>query len=191
MKTFKEYLAESKKAYSFKIKVAGELPEKFQENLKLHLDRCKVITLEKLTTTPVQKLPLDFPTLENKEVTVFEVVCEYPITGPEIVSSIRDIGLAEEYFRVRGSGEPSELDQLFVDNEPSGEALLNDSQYKETVNVKHKEYFGDDFNKGFLKDLEKSAKARKKDGMQTEYKLPKVKTDKVGASSPIGAKELR
>ena len=86
MKTFKEYLSESKKVYSFKIKVAGELPEKFQENLKAKLDRCKVMTLEKVTTTPVQKLPLDFPTLENKEVTVFEVVCEYPVTGPEIVS---------------------------------------------------------------------------------------------------------
>ncbi len=191
MKTFKEYLAESKKAYSFKIKVAGELPEKFQETLKTHLDRCKVLTLEKVTTTPVQKLPLDFPTLENKEVTVFEVVCEYPVTGPEIVSDIKDMGIAEECFRVRGSGEPSELDQLIVDNEPTGEALLNDSQYKETSAVKHKEYFGDDFNKGFLKDLEKSAKARKKEGMQTEYKLPKAKTDKAGASSPIGAKELR
>ncbi len=191
MKTFKEYLAESKKAYSFKIKVAGELPEKFQESLKSRLDRCKVMTLEKIATTPVQKLPLDFPTLENKEVTVFEVVCEYPITGPEIVSSIKDMGIAEECFRVRGSGEPSELDQLLVDDEPSGQALLNDSQYKETTAIKHKEYFGDDFNKGFLKDLEKSAKARKKDGMQTEYKLPKSKTDKAGASSPIGAKELR
>ncbi len=191
MKTFKEYLAESKKAYSFKIKVAGELPEKFQENLKTRLDRCKVMTLEKVATTPVQKLPLDFPTLENKEVTVFEVVCEYPITGPEIVSSIKDMGLEEACFRVRGSGEPSELDQLFLDNEASGESLLNDSQYKETTAIKHKEYFGDDFNKGFLKDLEKSAKARKKDGMQTEYKLPKSKTDKAGANSPIGAKELR
>ncbi len=191
MKTFKEYLAESKKVYSFKIKVAGDLPEKFQENIKVKLDRCKVMTLEKVSTTPVQKLPLDFPTLENKEVTVFEVVCEYPVTGPEIVSDIKDMGIAEECFRVRGSGEPSELDQLIVDNEPTGEALLNDSQYKETSAVKHKEYFGDDFNKGFLKDLEKSAKARKKEGMQTEYKLPKAKTDKAGASSPIGAKELR
>jgi hypothetical protein len=30
MKTFKEYLAEGKKVYDFKIKVAGELPENFQ-----------------------------------------------------------------------------------------------------------------------------------------------------------------
>ena len=135
MKTLKEYLAESKKVYSFKIKVAGELPEKFQENLKTKFDRCKVVTLEKVATTPVQKLPLDFPTLENKEVTVFEIVCEYPITGPEIVSDIKDMGLAEECFRVRGSGEPTELDQLLVDNEPSGEALLNDSQCRIVVRI--------------------------------------------------------
>ena len=45
MKTFKEYLTESKKIYSFKIKVAGELPQNFQENLKQQLDRCKVAQL--------------------------------------------------------------------------------------------------------------------------------------------------
>ena len=33
MKTFKEYLVENKKIYSFKIKVAGDVPEKFQEAL--------------------------------------------------------------------------------------------------------------------------------------------------------------
>jgi hypothetical protein len=34
MKTFKEYLTESKKVYNFKIKVAGDLPEDFEKNLK-------------------------------------------------------------------------------------------------------------------------------------------------------------
>lgn len=187
MKTFKEYLAESKKVYSFKIKVAGDLPEKFQEGLKARLDRCKVVTLEKQSTTPIQKVPLDFPTLENKEVTVFEVICEYPITAPEIAVDIKNMGLDEDCFRVRGSGEPSEQDQILADAEPSGEALLNDSQYKEATDAKHKDYFGDDFNKGFLKDLSKAAKDRKKEGVQTEYKLPKAKTDKAGAKSAIGS----
>ena len=67
MKSFKQYLTESQKVYSFKVKIAGELPEKFQEGLKTRLDRCKVMTIEKITTTPIQKLPLDFPNMENKE----------------------------------------------------------------------------------------------------------------------------
>jgi hypothetical protein len=187
MKTFKEYLAESKKTYSFKVKVAGELPEKFQENLKTHLDRCKVVTLEKISTTPIQKNPVDFPEMENKEVSIFEVVCEYPITAPEISATVKSMGIDENCFRVRGSGEPSEVEQLLADNKPSGESLLNDSQYKDEGKINHKDYFGDDFNKGFLKDLSKAAKDRKKEGVQTEYKLPKAKTDKAGAKSAIGS----
>ena len=189
MKPFTEYLAESKKIYNFKVKVAGELPEDFQENLKTALDRCKCIKLEKIKTTPIQALPLDFPAMKNCEVTVFEVVCEYPITGPEITNDVKALGLDEACFRVRGGSEPTEADQVLLDNEPSGESLLLDSSYKENTNVKHKDYFGDDFNKGFLKDLEKTAKQRKKDQTgPTEYKLPKGKTDKLGLKSAMGSK---
>ena len=95
MKTFKEYLAEGKKSYSFKIKVAGDLPEDFQSNLKTSLERCKVMKMEKLSTTPIQALPMDFPTMKNCEVHVFEVACEYPITGPEICSDIKSMGLTK------------------------------------------------------------------------------------------------
>ncbi len=186
MKTFKEYLVESKKIYSFKVKVAGEIPEKFQEGLKSRLDRCKVLTFEKVTTTPIQKLPLDFPGMENKEVTVFEVVCEYPITAPEIAADVKNMGLDENCFRVRGSGEPSEVDQLSLDDEPTS-TLLDDADYKEAGKIKHKDYFGDDFNKGFLKDLAKTAKERSKDTGKGEYKLPKAKQDKAGAKSAMGS----
>jgi hypothetical protein len=189
MKLFKEYLAEGKKVYNFKVKVAGELPESFQENLKTSLDRCKCIKLEKLTTTPIQALPLDFPTMKNCEVHVFEVICEYPITSPEIISDVKALGLDEDCFRVRGSGEPSEADQVTQNEIINPDGLLTDSNYKESSNVKHKDYFGDDFNKGFLKDLEKTSKKNKKDQTgPTEYKLPKAKTDKTGLKSAMGSK---
>jgi len=183
MKTFKEYLAESKKVYDFKIKVAGELPEKFQENLKEKLGRCGVKTFEKVTTTPIQALPLDFPDHPNCEVTIFEVICEYPVTSPEIANDIKTMGIPESCFRVRGSNEPTESEQVLAAVEPSGKALLDDAQYKEADKVKVKDYFGDDFNKGFLKDLEKTSKAIKKDKGIGEYKLPKTKT--AGSSSPM------
>lgn len=186
MKTFKEYLAESKKVYSFKVKVAGELPENFQKNLKNQLAEHGVITLEKLATTPIQETPLDFPEMKNCEVHVFEVICEYPVTSPELVHDIKCMGLDECCFRVRGSGEPSEQDQITATDEPSGEALLDEVEYKDTK-VKHKDYFGDDFNKGFLKDLEKAAKARNKEDGVGEYKLPKGKQDKAGVKSALGS----
>lgn len=187
MKTFKEYLTESKKLYSFKVKVAGELPEKFQEGLKTRLTRCGVVTLEKVGTTPVQALPLDFPEKKNCEVHIFEVVCEYPITAPEIVTDLKGMGLNDDCYRVRGSNEPTEADQATMNNEPSGEALLDDADYKESGKIKQKDWFGDDYNKGFLKDLSKAAKERVKEQGQTEYKLPKAKQDKAGAKSALGS----
>ena len=180
MKSFKEYLTENKKVYSFKIKVAGELPDKFQETLKTSLDRCKVMTFEKIATTPIQKLPMDFPGHENVEVSIFEVICEYPITPPEVAVHVKSSGIPESRFRVRGSGEPSEVDQALMDSTESADPMAD-------AKVNHKDYFGDDFNKGFLKDLEKTAKARKKENGQGEYKLPKGKQDKAGAKSALGS----
>jgi hypothetical protein len=187
MKTFKQYLAEGKKVYDFKIKVAGPLPEKFEENLKERLGRCKVMTFEKIKTTPIQALPLDFPDHPNTEVTIYEVICEYPITSPEISNDIKEMGIPASCFRVRGAGEPSEQDQILATAEPSGEALLDDASYKEAGKIKTKDYFGDDFNKGFLKDLAKTAKQLKKENGQGEYKLPKTKQNKEGAKSAIGS----
>ena len=188
MKNFKEYLTESKKVYSFKVKVAGELPEKFQEGLTTRLGRCGVMTVKKLTTTPIQESPLDFPELKNMEVTVFEVICEYPVTSPEIAEDIKCMGVEEAHFRVRGSNQPSEQEQVLANDEPSGEALLDEIDLDKNVGkVKVKDYFGDDFNKSFLKELSKTAKQQKKDNGQGEYKLPKNKQDKEGAKSAVGS----
>jgi hypothetical protein len=192
MKTLKEYLTESKKVYSFKVKVAGDLPENFQESLKKSLEKYQIVTLEKMTT-PIQESPMDFPELANKEVTIFDLVVEYPITAPEITNFVKDIGVSEECFRVRGSSEPSEYEQLTAENDPSGNALLNDPYYKESTAIKHKDYFGADFNKNFLKELAKVSKERNKELGIDKAKpdvlgeAPKIKTDKDGAKSAIGS----
>jgi hypothetical protein len=90
---------------------------------------------------------------------------------------------------VRGSNEPSEQEQVLANAEPSGEALLDEQDLeKGNTKIKHKDYFGDDFNKGFLKELEKTSKASKKENGQGEYKLPKHKQDKEGANSAMGSK---
>lgn len=194
MKTFKQYLTESAKVYNFKIKVADKIPEGFEDKLKNSLERYKVVTFNKISTTPVQKLPLDFPRLNNVEVTIYEAVLEYPATAPQIVANIKEIGLKEENFRVRGAGEPSEVDQLMQEEEATAESLLQDPAYTETENVKHKEYFGADYNKAFLNDLQKVAKERKKT-LGQDKAMPDVlgslgnpKFDKAGINSPIGSK---
>lgn len=80
MKTLREYIAESKKTYSFKIGVAGELPEGFNERLKTALEKFSIASLSTGKKTPIQERPLDFPTLENMEVTYWDAEVQYPTT---------------------------------------------------------------------------------------------------------------
>lgn len=192
MKTFTEYLTEAKKTYSVLVKVAGELPEGFADELKGRLSPRVIANFEQLKTTPVTETPLDFPELCNVEVHTFNIVTEYPITTSEVEKEIFEMGCCEPgYYKVRNSLSPSEEYQA-TDDKKEG-ALLHDNEYKEALKIKHKEYFGDDFNNSFLKDLAKTAKERKKELGHDKLKadiyqdVPKLKQDKAGAKSPVGS----
>lgn len=175
MRSFKEYLTESQKTYAFKVKVAGPVPEKFVENTKARLAKYGCSKFEQTSTTPIQATPLDFPELCNVEVTMFEAECSYPVTPPELLMAIRSsVAISETHIRVRNFREAEELeaiDSLVGDAaEKKKTALLNDPAYKEAEKVKSKNYFGDDFNKALLKDLQKTAKQRKKELGQKDVK---------------------
>jgi hypothetical protein len=192
MKSFKEYLTENTKVYTFKVKLAGDLPENFQSEFKNKLSDVECSSIERSKKTPIQSSPLDFPDLKNTEVSVFEVVCQYPITPPELVQKIKEMGIDETYVRVRTGSDPSNLEyESFSDQEKSGESIL-ENPVLSTGDPEVKDYFGDEYNKSFLKELSKTSKqkAKEKSG-PVEYKLPKVKSDKAGIKSPIGTKELR
>lgn len=181
MKTFKEYLVESKKAYPFRLKVAGELPENFESKIKECLGAVNPTLVEK-SKTPIMAQPLDFPDLHNMEVHTFEVICEYPITAPEIAQHIKHY-VPESHFRIRNGDDPGEAEHATFDPVPNGESVLEEPEYDDKV--KAKDYFGDEFNKSFLKELQKTAKARNKEEGKGEYKLPKAKQDKAGTASPL------
>ena len=188
MKTLKEYLTESKKVYSFKIKIACDLPEGFEANFKKALEKYSVCRFEKTKTTPVQESPMDFPEVKNASVTMFEVDLDYPIISPEIVNMLTaDLGCQEEHVRVRGANEPDYEEAVKATDEPSGKALL-DQPYEK--GEKFKNYFGDAYNKSFLKDLEKASKQRKKDLGQKDVKAgAKDAGPDYGSksSSPVGS----
>lgn len=81
---FKKILAESKKTYKFKLGLAGELPENINDTLKTALSKYEIVNLSKGKKTPIQERPLDFPKLQNMEVTYFDAELAYPTT-PDIL----------------------------------------------------------------------------------------------------------
>ena len=186
MKTLNEYLTESKKVYSFKIKIACDLPEGFEANFKAALEKYSVSRFEKTKTTPVQESPMDFPMVKNASVTMYEVDLFYPIISPEIVNMLTaDLGCREEHVRVRGANE---ADIEYDASAKTIEKALLDTPYEK--GAKFKDYFGDAYNKSFLKDLEKASKQRKTDLGQKDVKAgAKDAGPDYGSktSSPVGS----
>jgi len=80
MKSFSEYLTESKKTYDFKIGVAGDYATDCKAGLENALGKFGIVKITDGKRVPISKRPLDFPQLENIDVTYFEAEVTYPTT---------------------------------------------------------------------------------------------------------------
>lgn len=194
MKSFIEYLSESKeeKKYSFKIKIAGDLPEHCEDVMETALQKYQVSKFAKTKTTPIQAKIIDFPTMENVQVTIFEVDLDYPTTSQVLSSYMAEqTGVPLDRIRVRSPLEDAEAELNIEHLEVDKKALLTQDYQKEN----NQSTVGDKGISNFLKDL---AKVRKE---HVQYKgvndailakkAPKEKSQEqakpVAGKSPIGS----
>jgi|TARA_R110000851_G_scaffold19575_1_gene60136 hypothetical protein len=118
MKSFIEHLTESEKVYEFKIRVAGELPEGFDDKLEMILKKYDLVSISSGTKTPIQSTPYHFPRVQNAEVYTFDAEVRYPITSPILQSYISDCcGISKTHLVVTSATEPFE--ELAKDEEAS------------------------------------------------------------------------
>ena len=166
MRSFKEYLAENieEKKYTFKVKIAGDLPENCEDVMETILKKYEVAKFAKSKTTPIQTKLRDFPTMENAQVNIFEVELSYPTTSTVLTNYISEhTGITADRIRVRSPLEEaeSELNTEHA-NEKDGQSLLTQDYQKES----HQDKVGD---KGVANLLKELTKARKDSG-PTQYK---------------------
>jgi hypothetical protein len=194
MKSFKDYLTESveEKKYAFKIKIAGDLPEHIEDTMKAALDKYKVSNFSKGKTTPIQPKLLDFPTLENTHMTIFDVELDYPTTSQVLTSYMAEhTGVDPCCIRVRSLKEEDELElnNEHIDEQKKESLLMQDYQ-KEN----NQELVGEKKISSLLKELSKA----NKESQLKQYKgvnekilaktAPKEKssnTEKIGTSSSV------
>ena len=190
MKSFKDYLTESKRTYDFKVKIAGAITNEQEDTLKALLTKYQVVGFKKTATTPVQALPLDFPRLTNTEVNIYEVSLDYPVASHELQYYLGNgLKILEQQIVVRKPGEPTETYQ--EPGEKREGALLNDSEYKESPNVDSNDYYGDKYNASLIKTLNDDLKAQHKARGQVIPSGDDGKTTNEVAqsnTSPVGSK---
>jgi hypothetical protein len=124
MKSFTEFLTESKKTYKFIVRVAGDLPENANEKLNTIIEKFSKVSVSSAKRTPIQEKPLDFPTLSNIEVHTWEVEVNYPTTPQVLEEYIADnCDVPRGYVKVRTPGDPVEAQQT-TDKEETYEVKL-------------------------------------------------------------------
>ena len=197
MKSFKEYLTESKKTYDFKVKVAGECPEGAAEKIKEALSMYDCASCSAGNRTPIQESHFDFPEHKNVEVTVFDVCLNYPTTSPEVRAAVVEkLKVSESCVRVRNPKEEAETVLNHANDAKSGEALL-DKPYEKSNN---QESVGEKHKMSMLKDLHKNKKEHltQVKGVNDKILAKKAPTDKsvkateakIENTSPVGSKKV-
>ena len=155
MKTFKQYLAEAVKTYQARIKIAGDLPEKFESKLKTYMDKYESISFKKTASTPVQEHPHEFPRLKNVEVTIFDVETAYPVSYQQLESVLKDeFGIVGDHIRVKHPTDPTE--ETFDDKEYDTK-LSTEPEYKDDT-ASDKPLYGDEYNMTMFKELMRTRK---------------------------------
>jgi len=160
MRSFKEILTESKKTYEFKIGIAGELEEGMTDHLETSLKKFGLSNMTSGKKTPIQERPLDFPQLQNMEVTYFEATVEYPTTVQVLQEYLgKCCGIDQSHIIVRNMNDPREEYQETKDDAPYETMLTKEDMGGESA----QESVGGNRVMDLLKELETARKERDHD----------------------------
>lgn len=158
MKTFAQFLTESKKTYKFKVRVAGEVPEHFTDRLESAMTKYDIVGISNGKKTPITEKPLDFPQLSNCEVTHFDVEVNYPVTAFVLEQYlVTETGVGHSHIIVRGEGDPVEEYQQDTKEEQPYESLLNT---EDMGGDSGQDSVGENRTMDLLKELETARKER-------------------------------
>ena len=129
MKTFAEYLTESKQTYDYRIKIAGDLPPGFMAGFKEKLKQFDVVSMTDAKKTPVQKSLPDFPKYPNESMTFVDVTFNYPATPPQITQIAQLLGLDPNRIVMLDKKYADSVDQEMVKQDAENKNLLTDTDY--------------------------------------------------------------
>jgi len=199
MKSFKEYLTESKKVYEFKIKIAGDCPKDCAAKIKEALACYNVESCSQGKSSPITEKQVDFPKLENVGATVFDVVVTYPTTNAQIREAVaKKLKIAMAELRVRNKYEEQELAINHQYDEKTGKPLLGtddeDSNFQDLV--------GEEQKLSFLKGLSSMSRGLEevtgtndqlfaKPAKSKAQDIQPTITEKSGMISTVGSKHTK
>lgn len=134
MKTFIEYLAESKQTFEYRIKIAGSLDKDKINELETQFERYDLVKMSEPKKTPVMKSPAGFPELNNEEVHIIDVEFSYPASSQEITGIWQNIGGDPNHIRIMTPGYDDAVSDEYDRRE---ESPVLDKEYPNPPSVEY------------------------------------------------------
>jgi hypothetical protein len=106
MISFNSFLAESKKQYSFRIKLACECSKEQLSKLKTGLTKYDLAAISDVKETPIAETHVDFDHFKNIKISIIDILTNYPANPAQIRELIRDhLGISTAHIMVTTPGE--------------------------------------------------------------------------------------
>jgi hypothetical protein len=159
MKNFKDYLAESERTYTYRIKIVGEVANDFVKMLEEKLKQFDPVKISAVKKTPIQLKPADFPAHANESVASMDVEFRYPAIEPQIQQIAQLLGLDPNRIRMLTSAYEDSMAEEKVKVEEQNTDLLTDTDLPppdaEQKALK-KDYSADPYKHAVLKNTYRS-----------------------------------
>ena len=145
MKSFTEFLTESKKQYAFRIKLACDCSAEQLSELRTALNKYKLSAMSEVKSTPIAETHENFEHLKNFKLNIIDVLVDYPANPVQIREMVRDsLKISEAYIMVMSPGEeanalpvaPINADKALLDTH---ELSAPDPKAQELVGLKRLE----------------------------------------------------
>lgn len=175
MKSFREYLEESKKTYQYRIKTIVPIEDGMMDRIEEVLSKYDALEVSRPKVTILQKNPLDFPDVEAAEVSIVDVTTNLAASSYELQQLLRGVlNIPEKFIVVRGAHEPieryttdAEL-KAEIDAEADSKGLTpapllstNPVEPENETSVPGEKLYGDKYNMSLLRFLNANRAAAK------------------------------
>jgi hypothetical protein len=129
MKPFAHYLAESERVYTYRIKLAGDVPAGFERGMREKLSQFDVVKMSSPRVTPVREVIPDFPAFKNERVTTIDIDTRYPAIEPQIKQLAQLMGIDPNRVVMNTRNYEESMTRENDEIEQENKDLLADTDY--------------------------------------------------------------
>jgi hypothetical protein len=147
MKSFAQYLVETRQTFDYRIKILGDVDAELINALEEKLQQFDVVKMTEPKKTPIQKVLPDFPEAENDSVTFMDVTFNYPATPPQITQMAELLGMNPNHMIIQTQEYVNSVEEERKGYEDQPNPVLGTEEGEQPENKASKEaseYYGAD-----------------------------------------------